>query len=465
MAITTGAVLKLTWAGGIVCAQIGAPGTAELLILPFDSGDPTEVLVAKRSMVNLIARAKAASYPVTIGHGDSDAIMTSVSYSGFNICPSRAVLNDFFSISGATLPNDTVVEFDGPSAIITVTPDIVRPDWVLLAQLPSSIAAVRQTVRLRSPSTGWSSDAVPIDVSSGVPEFVRRLYTGAPKNSPYTIAFIACPAIRTSAGTLGADPVTSNRSSFHSAVSFTVDNLLRSTEDVLRKDGLERNIQFVSLFDDTRAVTDSIALVQEDTTNIISPRRDLFNSFTGAYWVSADVSFALSGSATHTRSSAWFTTDDTSKPTVAFTYDGIARTHGRFASIPGTVALSTTAGGLTALHEFGHASSDFNDGMIDDLYVDGVRSGLEINKKARTNSTDPIPANFANYNSTSYNSDQTRDGLGYPTNWTSYDCELLDSSRPNMMDNFWLADNPRRCRLDKITYAWLSDRLTAKASR
>lgn len=465
MAITTGAVLKLTWAGAIVCAQVGAPGAAEQLILPFNSGDPTEVLVAKRSMVKLIARAKAAGYRVRIRHGDSDAVMTSVDFSGFNICPSRAILNDFFTISGATLPDDTVVEFDGPSATITVTPDIVRPDWVLLAPLPASIPAVRQTVRLRSPSTGWSSDAVPIDISPGAPEFVRRLYTGAPKNSPYTIAFIACPAIRTSTGTLYADPVLSDRSSFHSAVSVAIDNLLRSTEDVLRKDGLDRNIQFVSLFDDTRTISDRIALVEEDKTNIISPRRDLFNSFTGAYQVFTDVSFALSGSATHTRSSAWFTTDDISKPTVSFTYDGITHTHGRFASIPGTVALSTTAGGLTALHEFGHASSDFNDGMIDDLYVDGVTSGLEINKKARAKSTDPIPTSFANYNSTSYNSDQTRDGLGYTVNWTSYHCELQDASRPNMMDNFWLADDPRRCRLDKLTYAWLTDRLGAKVFR
>jgi hypothetical protein len=34
-----------------------------------------------------------------------------------------------------------------------------------------------------------------------------------------------------------------------------------------------------------------------------------------------------------------------------------------------------------------------------------------------------------------------------------------------MMDNFWYADNPRHCRLDKITYAWLTDRLAAKVFR
>jgi hypothetical protein len=306
---------------------------------------------------------------------------------------------------------------------------------------------------------------VPIDVSAGPPEFVRRLYTGAPKDSPYTIALVACPGIRAYSGSFVADPVTSNRNSFHTEVSFAINNLLRSTEDVLRQSELDRNIQFVTIFDNTLAVVDSNSLVQEDNTNIISPRRDLFRSFTAGYSVTADVTFALCGSATHTRSSAWFTTDDNSRGTVSFTYDATTYAHGRFASIPGTVALSTTAGGLTALHEFGHAASDFSNGMIDDLYYDGLRSGLEVNKKARARSTDPIPMTFASYNSVLRNSDQTRDGIGDPATWTSYHCELIDPTRPNMMDNFWLSGDPRRCRLDRLTYSWLTDRLNAKVFR
>ena len=341
-----------------------------------------------------------------------------------------------------------MVEFDGPVNVVTVTPDIVRPDWILVAQLPASIPSLRHAVRLRSPSTGWSSDRVPVDVSPGPPEFVRRLYTGAPKDAPYTIAFIACPAIRTFAGSLKADPIVSNRPWFHTAVALAVDNLLLSAEDILRAGGLDRNIQFACIFDGTRTLADGVALVQEDNTNIISTRREKFRAFTDGYLVTADVSFAISGSATHTRSSAWFTTDDAAKPGVPFTYDGASHVHGRVASTPGTVALSNTAGGLTALHEFGHASSDFNNGMVDDLYVDGLRPGIEINKKARAASTDPIPTTFASYNSVTYNSDQTRDELGYPIAWTSYHCELLDGARPNMMDNFWFADDPRRCRLD-----------------
>ena len=328
---------------------------------------------------------------VSVDHADTDAIIVGVTYAAFDICPSRAILNDFFTVSGAGLPDDTVLIFDGPSTLITVTPDVVRPDWVLVAQLPPSIPAVRQTVQLRSESIGWWSDAVPIDVSSGTPEFVRRLYTGAPKDARYTIAFIACPAIRGSAGALRADPITSNRSAFHTQVAFTIDNLLNRSEDVLRAGGIDSHIQFVTVFDSTRSVTDGSALVQEDTLNMVSPRRDLFKSLMGAYLVTADVSFAITGSATHTRSSAFGTTDDPNKPGVSYTYDGGTRRHGHFASIPGTVALSVTAGQITPLHEFGHAASDWDNGLIDDLYVDALLSVFDVNKKARAKSTDSVP--------------------------------------------------------------------------
>ncbi len=33
------------------------------------------------------------------------------------------------------------------------------------------------------------------------------------------------------------------------------------------------------------------------------------------------------------------------------------------------------------------------------------------------------------------------------------------------MDNYNFADNPRRCRLDRITHQWLTDRLSAKVFR
>jgi hypothetical protein len=466
MATTTGQVQSITWAGNAVCFRIGsAPASAELLLVIFEATDSALSLGMKSSIVNLLVRARGARYPISAVHGDSDSTITSVTFAGFNICPARPVRGDFFTVSGSQIPIDAVMVFDSPTATATLTPDVRRPDWVFVAQLPTAIPTGRQTVRLRSASTSWTSDSVPIDVSAGPASFVRRLYTGAPKHAPYTIAFVANPTIRTNPGALVADPVTANRPSFHAAVSFALDNMLNSTEDVLRANSLDRQIQFLTVFDGTLAVGDANALVQEDSTNIIGPRRDKTRGFLGGYQVTADVAFAMCGSTTHTRSSAWFTSDDTTRGTVSFTYDGTTYSHGLFAGIPGSVALATTAAGLTPFHEFGHASAIFDDGKIDDLYVDGLRAGLEINKKARALATNPIPTNFATSAGTTYTSDQNRDGIGYPATWTSYHPALQDATRPNMMDNFWNAADPRRCRLDGLTYAWLSSRLRAKANR
>ena len=86
MATTSGLVLSLTWVANVVCAQVGAPGAAEMLIVSFGAADPPEVLSSNRSMVKLLARAQGADYPVLVTHGDSDAIVASVQLSGFDIC-------------------------------------------------------------------------------------------------------------------------------------------------------------------------------------------------------------------------------------------------------------------------------------------------------------------------------------------------------------------------------------------
>jgi hypothetical protein len=121
---------------------------------------------------------------------------------------------------------------------------------------------------------------------------------------------------------------------------------------------------------------------------------------------------------------------------------------------------------MTALHEFGHGASDFTNGSVVDLYVDGAAGGFSPNKKFRAQATDPVPTDFATFNGVDYPSDPSRDAIGYPATWTSYHPQLIDGTRPNLMDNFWLSfDTPRRCRLDRLTYDWLRDRLLAKLGR
>lgn len=239
------------------------------------------------------------------------------------------------------------------------------------------------------------------------------------------------------------------------------------TESLLRAEGLERNIRFVTIFDTTQGATTANALVRRVAPNLLEPMRARLNAFVGRYWENPDIVFCVSGSTTNTRASAWFTTDDATRPGVNFTYDGTTRAHRRYTDIPGSAAVSTSMDttGLTAIHEFGHAASDFGNGMVIDLYVDGTRAGFVVNKKVRAAATAAVPANFATYGGTSYQSDQSRDGIGYPSTWTSYHPVLQDSTRPNLMDNYWLAAQPQRCRLDGLTFNWFRDRLRAKILR
>lgn len=468
MAITTGLVQKISWGASIVCAWIGPSlSSSELLILPFKSSDSEIDLAFKRNLANLLSTAKMAGYPVRVGHPDDSGEIQHASFAEFNISPvGHAVYHDFYSVTGSVIPSDVQVVFDSATMTVSITPDLVRPHWVLINDLPASIPVGRNMVRLQSRT--WTSDSVPVEVSAGARTPVRVLYSGQPKDRPYTIVFVANPGIQTEAGAFIADLVLTNRTSYHNVVGYCLRNLLTVTEDLVRQGRWDRQMRFVSIFDATLAANDANSLAHELSPNLMETRRTKLNAFLSLFTEVADMVFVIHGSTTHDRATAWMTTDDSSKPTTAFTYDGVARTHGHFPSIPGSAALplNMIQTGLTPLHEFGHAASDFNNGKVTDLYVDGI-GGFLINKKARARSADAIPANFATYNGTTFTSDQNRDGLGYPSNWTSFHPELIDAAHPNLMDNYWQAagGNPQVCRLDRLTQAWFTNRLRAKITR
>jgi len=322
-------------------------------------------------------------------------------------------------------------------------------------------------VFLRAP--GWRSDRVPVTVRSGSPLTARTLYPGRPKTEPYTFVFAATPAIQSPGnGPVSADPVLTKRTNFHAIVRHCLANLLTLTESLLRTDNFEANIRFVAIFDTTQGATTANALVGQLDPNLIETLRDRLNGFVGRYAEKPDIVFCITANATHRRPTAWPTTDDDSRLGVNSTYDGVTRTHRRFTDVPGSAAISTLMDttGLDAIHEFGHAASDFNNGMVTDLYVEGTRSGFVVNKKMRAKATDSIPYNFATYGGTTFQSDQKRDGLGYPDTWTSYHPALVDTTRPNIMDNYWRAvSHIQRCQLDGLTFDWFADRLRAKILR
>jgi hypothetical protein len=100
------------------------------------------------------------------------------------------------------------------------------------------------------------------------------------------------------------------------------------------------------------------------------------------------VVFVVHGSTTHRQASAWYTTDDNSRPTVSFTYGGVVRQHGRFASFPGSCTIPVTvpcrlSPAMAPLHEFCYVASEFNNWKVNDLYND-IAGGFLVNKKAWT---------------------------------------------------------------------------------
>jgi hypothetical protein len=469
MATTTDLVQKITMtaSNATACVFIGpTPTNTELFILQLKTADSSAQRAFKRSMITLLSKAQKAGYKVTVTHPENSAEITQVSFGGFDICPiGSAIHNDFYSISGSGFPDDARVVFESAGSVVTVTPDFVRPQWLFISELSPAVPVGRNNVRVTG--TGYGSDAVPIDVSGGTPVTTRVLYSGAPKDEPYTFIFVANPAIETEAGTFITDPVLTDRTGFHDVVGFCLQNLFLVTENLLKQNGLDRHMRFVTIFDNTVAANGDNALAHELSPNLMETRRNRLNTFVGRYSEKADMVFVIHGSTTHDRATAWFTTDDNSKAGTAFIYDGVNRTHRHFPSIPGSCAvpLNMNQTGLTPLHEFGHAGSDFNNGRVADLYHDGAPGGFTVNKKIRANSTDPIPVNFATYDGTTYRSDQGRDNIGYPNTWRTYHPELIDQTRPNLMDNYWLAANPQNCRLDRLTYEWFSDRLRAKIFR
>lgn len=304
-----------------------------------------------------------------------------------------------------------------------------------------------------------------------MPANIKTLRPGdTGKADPFTVVIVSNPALEAprNSGTFVVDPVTSNQPGFDACAGYVVDALFArlpgQREAFVADPALAPKIRVVSLFVSGLPAQHSNSLVAHDNapgSNLLIARRAVFLPFLSGFGVNvADVVYAVSESATHTRASAWYTSDDDGRGGVSFTLDGGTFSHRFYNVIPGTVAIHATSTSLTALHEFGHALSSYSNGSVVDLYVD---SGAGLNNKNGR----PIPAHFDTYNGTEMASDPSRDGLGYPPNWTSYHSELLDPAFPAVMDNYWMAHDhvPEHCQHDRITRRFLSDRLRAKISR
>ena len=273
-----------------------------------------------------------------------------------------AIHGDFYSITGTDFADFVFLIFEKGSIEVAVLPDVRRRHWLMVERLPPNVPTGRCMVSVWAPESSRRSARVPVDVSAGAPLTVRTLYPGRPAPDPYTIVMAATPAHVTQvtgpAGEvipsfLEADPVLTNRAGFMTLVRKGLDGLLKFDGAVLDIGPLAASVRFVSIFDPTQAVTAANALVVTREPNIIEPNvGSVLKTFTGRYAQRADIVFCVTSMSTHTRASARWTTDDLSRAQVEYTYDDVVRKFGRYASVPGGVALSTfDDSSLTALHE------------------------------------------------------------------------------------------------------------------
>jgi hypothetical protein len=236
----------------------------------------------------------------------------------------------------------------------------------------------------------------------------------ARKSDPFTIVLVANPALEApwKSGAFIVDPVMSNEPSFDGAVQYIQDalfgNLPGQREVFLGDPAIAPHVRVVSLFESGLPAEDANALVAQDgVSNLLVARRSRFVPFLNRSGLKADVVYAVSASRSHHRSSAWFTSDDDTRPGTPFTLDSVALYHHHYNLIPGTVAIHTTSSSLAALHEFGHALSSYTNGSVVDLYVD---SNVALNNKRGR----PIPPTFATYNGPRWQPTPLATGWGIP---------------------------------------------------
>lgn len=284
--------------------------------------------------------------------------------------------------------------------------------------------------------------------------------------NPFTILIVSNGALEapTGSGTFIRDPIADDQISFD-ACATSVDvclfgGLPGQAEQLLNDASVAGKIRVVSAyFNPEDEPNDADSLVgQSSPDDLLEPRKSNFVPFLNRFGLRADIVYAISASTTHMRATSLFTSDDQNSTGVPFNIDGVQRFHRQRCLIPGTVALHASAASVTPLHEFGHALSSDENGVILDLYVD---SAVAINNKRGR----PIPHSFASYDGVALSSDLQRDSLGYPSTWQSFHCELIDATRVALMDDYWQSKPPEASRFDAVTRKFLLDRLRCKIAR
>lgn len=346
---------------------------------------------------------------------------------------------------------------------------------------------------------------------------VNEVFAAEPviKKNPFTIAIVANPAIlKQDRSDVLADPILEDKNLFFKVVtrimrSFVNNELLKLPEILTR-------IRFVTVFNPQNEFSGSPeyknALCEEirsDPANIIHPRPKEMKEYVEQYLENAgmskcvDIIFAISGSEEHTRSSATFTKENNSgnpeNGDVRFKLKTNKKSYPGFHKSqiddkdgqPGAIALSAWDDRLkTPVHEFAHAISSIENGVVVDEYVDkyeyqknGATISAEfdfaVNKQHRDRPIDPIPQPFAKYELYDYNKATKKHVLKYqteyfsdryrsdkrptstdPDGWTSYVPERQNANLSCTMDIAYFGHQ-----FDRLLFDFLYDRLLTKLNR
>ena len=241
-----------------------------------------------------------------------------------------------------------------------------------------------------------AQDAVP-PAQQGV--VVRSAGAAKPSDNPYTIVIVANPALQQYNRTLARDPIMGQPDKFELVVQNTIaalfGNLPGQTEKFLAP--FRSQIRIVTIFDPAAATSWPNSLVAEASGQYLVPLWQRIPAFVNGYQVggkplAADVVIAVTSSPRFTLSGSWPTMDDAGAGGNPFTMDGAQHVHRNRNTMPGMTALHSDASAITALHEFSHAASSWENGYVFDLYNDfAAGTVLLLNKRW---SSRPIPGNF-----------------------------------------------------------------------
>lgn len=318
-------------------------------------------------------------------------------------------------------------------------------------------------------------------------------------DSPYTIAIVANPILLDHDGlSPQQDPIMENDDP--KLFLKVVVRILRSfaNDDLMRLPEIFEKIRFVTIFDPIEDLNNnSYALCkafQKFPDDVLDARTNESIAFVKQRLQQCncaedvDVIFIVSGSTTHFRSSSCFseesTPGDSPRGDVRFELKTNSTAYERFhccrSDKPGVVALSAWDDRLkTPLHEFAHAMSSKENGVIVDEYIDQMPVDLPfvVNQQHRAVPNAAIPKHFAQYRlyrhksgkdipepEVEYFSDRNRCDKradeAEPEGWTSYVPARRDVDLSCIMDIAYSG-----YRFDDLLFDFMYDRLTTKVNR